>query len=253
MDNGIWDERVLQVLSPEGDYLLVNPATDLIGYAGWQWISRAAHDGLVAAAKEFRQKTGKALYVREAFRCLDTQKYYYKHPQGGVAAVPGTSIHGFGDAIDVWSGVDTSFSSSEHVAFEAISKKYGWSNTGRNFGEPWHFQFSVADVTTSPAGTGDTTTIPPEDELPSTSEVADAIFNDPRFRTIVNQEAVKVVNGGAFEGAVKSAIDEQLPASLSAALDTVTVPYAPSKGAASSATTNLRNLFKDLRNKIFNG
>lgn len=247
MDNGEWDPDVLTILAPQGDYLLVAPASSLIGYAGWQWISKAALPGLVASAKAFRAATGRALYVAEAFRSLETQQYYVDHPpvKGSAVARAGTSIHGFGLAIDIWSGINEGFNTPEHLTWESVSAKYGWRNTGRNFGEPWHQEFSVANV--DPASAGGTTPIPTEDELPSTSEVADAIFNDPRFGTIVNQESAKVINGSAFQAAVKKAVDAQFASSLSGALDTVTTPYSDSTGVH---TTSLRDWYKNVRNKV---
>lgn len=164
MQNGVWDSTVLEILEPASLYLLVNPSTTLVGYAGWQWIGTGRAAEIRAMAREFRAATGKALYIREAFRTIDTQRYYYAHPPtpGAVVAVPGTSIHGNGLAIDVGSGIDDSFTSPEHIAFEAIAKRHGWTNTGRNFGEPWHFE-KTGSATVDPSSGGTTTPVEEDD------------------------------------------------------------------------------------------
>jgi hypothetical protein len=247
MQNGVWDPDVLEILRPEGDYLLVAPASKLIGYAGWQWITKAGHGELIAAAKKFRARTGKALYVAEAFRSRDTQLYYIKHsPNGGNAVAQldangqTTSLHGLGLAVDVWSGIDAGFNSPEHVAFEAIAKPRGWINTGRNFHEPWHFEFSTANVTT-PAGTGTTTPVGDED-LPLND--ADKKWIADTIAAQVSEQNGKQLKGDGFQ----DAMTRVLPAALDKALDVVTTPYSDARGAHQ---TTLRDWFKDVRNKLF--
>lgn len=182
MQNGVWDPSLLERIEPAGDYLLVNPATDRIGYAGWQWVAIGLAAEIRAMAREFRAATGKALYITEAFRSYDTQVAYFeeryvrsssgtvvwkgqsyvKRAGASTAAVPGTSPHGLGLADDLASGIQISFTSSEHVIFEEIAKKHGWTNTGRNFGEPWHFE-KTGTSTVDPSSGGTTTPVEEDD------------------------------------------------------------------------------------------
>lgn len=179
MRNGVLDTDVLAPIEPHSPYLLVNPATDLIGYAGLQWLAKGVIPSFLAICRQFREETGKAVFLREAFRSLETQQYYVDHPPSATVAPAGTSPHGWGMAVDVWSGIDDSFTSYEHVVFERIAKPYGWINTGRNFakpGEPWHFEFKADQITINPSSGGDTTPITPAEdgyELSTDSERAD--------------------------------------------------------------------------------
>lgn len=147
--------------------LVVVPNTADITTIGVQRIATAVLPYLLAAAAEFRQETGQKLVLAEGYRPLSTQIDYFNAryhvvTSGGVwwngkrwaknagmatAAVPGTSIHGDGRAVDIWSGVDTSFTSANHRVWVRVSAKYGWVNTGTGFGEPWHQEWSAARVT----------------------------------------------------------------------------------------------------------
>lgn len=147
--------------------LVVVPNTADITTIGVQRIAAAVLPYLLAAAAEFRQETGQKLVLAEGYRPLSTQIDYFnaryhvvasggvwwdgkrwaKNAGAATAAVPGTSIHGDGRAVDIWSGVDTSFTSANHRVWVRVSAKYGWKNTGTGFGEPWHQEWSASRVT----------------------------------------------------------------------------------------------------------
>lgn len=138
---------------------------DVLTY-GDQYIADAALPYFLAAAREFRQETGQRVFVREAYRSLATQiaiflaryvvavigvlydgRRWAKKPGQATAAPPGTSVHGWALAVDIWSGIDSSFTSANHLVWVRVAAKYGWKNTGKAFGEPWHQEWSAARVT----------------------------------------------------------------------------------------------------------
>lgn len=144
---------------------LIPTNKDVLTY-GDQYMSAAALPYFLAAAREFREETGQRVYVREGYRSLATQiaiflaryviavvgvlydgKRWAKKAGQATAAVPGTSIHGFALAVDIWSGIDSSFTSHNHLVWVRVAAKYGWKNTGTGFGEPWHQEWSATRVT----------------------------------------------------------------------------------------------------------
>lgn len=153
--------------------LVVVPITADIVTIGVQRVTAAVLPYLVAAAGEFRQRTGQKLVLAAGYRSLSTQiaffqaryhvvasggvgwngKRWAKNAGAATAAVPGTSIHGDGRAVDIWSGIDTSFTSANHRAWVDVAAKYGWKNTGTGFGEPWHQEWSSGRVTKQPVVT----------------------------------------------------------------------------------------------------
>lgn len=88
------------------------------------------------------QKTG--LYIKpggpiSSYRSLAEQRHMwslYQSGKGNVAAVPGTSNHGWGKAVDepVY---------SHQQAILKYGPKFGWSHAeGARVGEPWHFTYT---------------------------------------------------------------------------------------------------------------
>lgn len=155
LPNGIYSSSYLRTLLPEGGYLLVSPATEWIGWKGYQRIYTNALPYLLEAAKRFRAKTGRALTVLEAWRSYDTQVEYKRRQNAGTgnaAAAPGTSNHGFGVAFDLASGID-SWTSPEHKAFVEVATNLGFifpldGRLGRP-NEPWHAEWDSSRVTSN--------------------------------------------------------------------------------------------------------
>lgn len=68
----------------------------------------------------------------------------YARVSGSPAAIPGTSNHGLGKAIDV-SGVG-GFKSTRYRWLTEMAPHYGWSNNaGKKIGEAWHWEYTQAD------------------------------------------------------------------------------------------------------------
>ncbi len=71
--------------------------------------------------------------------------YWWRHT-GAAAAVPGTSNHGLGIAIDINTGIGFgSFTSAQYTWLAQHGPAYGWTNTeGRSVNEPWHWVYNAA-------------------------------------------------------------------------------------------------------------
>ena len=67
---------------------------------------------------------------------------WHKKPYVAVVAQPGYSNHGWGRTVDFGAGVNTSFTSPEHLWMLNVAADYGWNNVeGRSIREPWHFVY----------------------------------------------------------------------------------------------------------------
>ncbi|MFJ2298884.1 M15 family metallopeptidase [Oerskovia paurometabola] len=106
-----------------------------------------AAEQLEALAAEYQKAFGKPLRITDSYRSYDDQ-VAVKAAKPFLAAVPGTSQHGWGLAIDVGSPVSTG-TSAEYQWMRLHAPDYGWDNPtwarpdGRK-PEPWHFEFYAA-------------------------------------------------------------------------------------------------------------
>lgn len=207
LENGVFDAAYLVPLESEGDYLFVEPATQLVGYAGRQWISLSVMENLRAAAKEWRQRTGNPLRITEGWRSLETQREYKRRQlagTGGPAATPGYSNHGLGLALDMGSAIG--WGGAPYAVWADIASRHGFSNAeGLRVGEKWHWVGAGVPIV---AGDGDITPIEEEDpDMAFTKDQADQLaaiansINDPTIGIL------KRVNDAAAsaEAAAKSA------------------------------------------------
>jgi hypothetical protein len=97
-----------------------------------------------ALSKAFQQRFDEPLCVTDSYRSFDVQLELYRR-KPLLAAVPGTSNHGWGLAVDLCGGAQ-SYDSAEYAWLRAHARGYGWANprwarhgTGRE--EPWHWEF----------------------------------------------------------------------------------------------------------------
>jgi cell wall-associated NlpC family hydrolase len=97
-----------------------------------------------AMSAAFGSVFGRPLCVTDSYRTFDSQvRLYALKP--ALAAVPGTSNHGWGLAVDLCGGAQ-SFGTAEHGWLERFAPAFGWSNPpwaqpGRGREEPWHWEF----------------------------------------------------------------------------------------------------------------
>lgn len=68
----------------------------------------------------------------------------YVRVKGAAAAIPGTSNHGWGRAVDI---TDVGgFNSARYRALARIAPQFGWSNAaGKSIGEYWHWEYTAAN------------------------------------------------------------------------------------------------------------
>ena len=205
LENGVFDAAYLVPLESEGDYLFVEPATQLVGYAGRQWISLSVMENLRAAAKEWRQRTGNPLRITEGWRSLATQREYKRRQlagTGGPAATPGYSNHGLGLALDLGSAIG--WGGAPYAVWADIASRHGFSNAeGLRVGEKWHWVGAGVPIV---AGDGDITPI--EEEAPD----MDADQNNKLTEAWTNSVAAK--NAAEEALAIVKRLEANIPAAV---------------------------------------
>ncbi|MBB4929677.1 hypothetical protein F4561_000497 [Lipingzhangella halophila] len=89
---------------------------------------------------------GTQMCVTSSYRDLPNQHRVYAEQPPGNAAVPGTSNHGYGLAIDLCGGVEN-FRSEQFNWLEANGGEYGWHHPDwakSSPFEPWHWEYKDA-------------------------------------------------------------------------------------------------------------
>jgi hypothetical protein len=87
---------------------------------------------------------GQSICVTDSYRTFDAQVRLYG-AKPALAAVPGTSDHGWGLAVDLCGGAE-SFGSPRYAWLAAVGPSFGWVNPswarpGGGREEPWHWEF----------------------------------------------------------------------------------------------------------------
>ncbi|WP_433333395.1 D-alanyl-D-alanine carboxypeptidase family protein [Spirillospora sp. CA-294931] len=94
----------------------------------------------------YKRKFGKDMCVTDSYRNLSEQHSVYAR-RPGFAAVPGTSNHGKGQAVDLCGGVQIA-GSLQFSWMESNSKKYGWFHPAWAYSnpfEPWHWEYGTEE------------------------------------------------------------------------------------------------------------
>jgi LAS superfamily LD-carboxypeptidase LdcB len=99
---------------------------------------------LLSAA--YATETGDALCVTDSYRSRAGQEMVYR-TKPELAAVPGTSVHGDGRAVDLCGGVER-FGTSQHNWMIQRGPAFGWVHpswaaAGGSRPEPWHFEYGA--------------------------------------------------------------------------------------------------------------
>lgn len=103
-------------------------------------------DAAVAFARlnsAYQQHFGHQACVTDAYRPISTQRALYQSKPPGYAAVPGSSNHGWGLAVDFCGGVESQ-GSAQFNWLRANSQKYGWMHPSWAYSgpfEPWHWEY----------------------------------------------------------------------------------------------------------------
>ncbi|AFR05779.1 MULTISPECIES: M15 family metallopeptidase [Nocardiopsis] len=92
---------------------------------------------------EHVEQFGENICITSSYRDLPNQHRVYGEVPPGFAAVPGTSNHGLGQAIDLGCGIQN-FRSDKWNWMETNGGRYGWIHPAwakSNPFEPWHWEF----------------------------------------------------------------------------------------------------------------
>lgn len=111
--------------------------------------SHRLHTDAVAALaplnNAFKAEFGKNLTITDSYRSYEAQVICRRN-KGSICAVPGTSNHGWGLALDFGGGIN-SFGTKEYNWMMANAPNYGWINPywarpGGSNPEPWHWEYA---------------------------------------------------------------------------------------------------------------
>lgn len=119
----------------------------------WQTVDHLRCDAaarLEALNKAYKAQYGTNICVNDAYRSYAKQVALYEELGPNVAAVPGTSNHGWGIAVDLGCGVGI-FGNTRHVWFAVNAPRFGfsqpeWALLGSSRAEAWHWQFFGNDL-----------------------------------------------------------------------------------------------------------
>ncbi|MFC4785498.1 peptidoglycan DD-metalloendopeptidase family protein [Nocardioides sp. MAHUQ-72] len=93
----------------------------------------------------FAEDNGAELCITDSYRSRDGQERVHVL-KPNLTATPGTSVHGWGLAVDLCGGIE-SFDSAEHAWMLAHGPAFGWrhpswAEPGGSRPEPWHFEYA---------------------------------------------------------------------------------------------------------------
>jgi murein DD-endopeptidase MepM/ murein hydrolase activator NlpD len=120
------------------------PAGKLCGVASGHMLrcdAAAAYQKLSAA---YRAQFGTSLCITDSYRSYASQVNLYQR-KPSLAALPGTSNHGWGVAVDLCGGINR-YNTKQYQWMKAHAPAYGWvhpawAEQGGNREEPWHWEF----------------------------------------------------------------------------------------------------------------
>ncbi|AAZ54406.1 hypothetical protein Tfu_0368 [Thermobifida fusca YX] len=124
--NGLLPSDSLCELHVEGHYLRADAAVDFL-----------------RMNQAYAQEFGTDMCVTSSYRDLQNQHRVYAQQPPGYAAVPGTSNHGLGLAVDLCGGVQNQ-GSPQFNWLEAHAGEYNWFHPAWAYSnpfEPWHWEY----------------------------------------------------------------------------------------------------------------
>jgi len=120
----------------------------------WDPNHRLRADAAVALAKlnvAYKQHFGNNICLTDSYRTISEQRRL-RSIKPALAAVPGTSEHGWGLAVDLCDGVETG-GGARYQWLRANAAAYGWQNPawalpgGGGPHEAWHWEYFVGETT----------------------------------------------------------------------------------------------------------
>ncbi len=96
-------------------------------------------------SEEYARQWGEPLCVTDSYRTLDSQ-IALSASKPSLAAVPGTSNHGWGRAVDLCGGVQQ-FGTAQHAWMRDNAARFNWflpawAQQGGSKPEPWHWEYA---------------------------------------------------------------------------------------------------------------
>ncbi|GAA3724033.1 LAS superfamily LD-carboxypeptidase LdcB/Sec-independent protein translocase protein TatA [Spinactinospora alkalitolerans] len=126
--NGLLPQSALCEVHEEGHFLRADAAIDFL-----------------EMNEAYTEQFGKEICLTSSYRDLPNQQRVYAEQPPGNAAVPGTSNHGLGQAVDMCGGVQNQ-GSPEFNWLEANSRQWGWFHPQWAYSspfEPWHWEYET--------------------------------------------------------------------------------------------------------------
>ena len=153
-----------------------------VAFAPNQHLRCDAAESLARLNAAYRADFGHDLSITGSYRTLEEQ-ISTRAAKGTMAAVPGTSNHGWGLAIDF--DESDGYRSAQYAWLKAHAMTYGWHHPtymdegGRGPHEPWHWEFGTSDD----SGTGTSVPITVDVPAPTTAPQAAPPVVEPPIGT----------------------------------------------------------------------
>jgi LAS superfamily LD-carboxypeptidase LdcB len=92
----------------------------------------------------YKSRFGRSLCITDSYRSYASQVDLYGR-KPSLAALPGTSNHGWGVAVDLCGGIEN-YGTAQYQWMLSNAGNYGWvhpawANKGGGREEPWHWEF----------------------------------------------------------------------------------------------------------------
>jgi LAS superfamily LD-carboxypeptidase LdcB len=120
------------------------PASKLCGITSGHSLRCDAATAYLQLASAYQKRFGKTLCITDSYRSYSSQVDLYGR-KPSLAALPGTSNHGWGLAVDLCGGIDR-FGTTQHQWMVQNAPNFGWvhpnwARQGGNREEPWHWEY----------------------------------------------------------------------------------------------------------------
>jgi hypothetical protein len=120
------------------------PADQLCAVGGGQRLRCDAAAAYTAMSAAYSATFGTPLCITDSYRSLDAQVDAH-HRKPRITAVPGTSNHGWGLAVDLCGGINV-FGTAQTTWMQVNAAHYGWlqpdwARAGGQNPEPWHWEY----------------------------------------------------------------------------------------------------------------
>jgi cell wall-associated NlpC family hydrolase len=120
------------------------PTDQLCSLGGGQRLRCDAAAAYTAMSAAYAATFGSPLCITDSYRSLDAQVDAH-HRKPAITAVPGTSNHGWGLAVDLCGGINL-FGTAQTAWMQVNAAHYGWvhpgwAQSGGQNPEPWHWEY----------------------------------------------------------------------------------------------------------------